>query len=99
MFIERCGANLMIRLRGDCETREYSMFSAIPSLPGNTVVVTSIGALTSQDLSQPGLSADAWIDPTATSPADTRQLGSGLPSHSDGRSRPCSGSRRLAARR
>jgi len=52
LFIERRGANLMIRLHGDHDTQEYSMFSAIPSLPGHTVVLTSVGALTSRDLSQ-----------------------------------------------
>jgi hypothetical protein len=52
LFIEQRGANLMIRLRGDTDSQEYSMFSAIPSLPGNTVLLTSIGALTSRDLSQ-----------------------------------------------
>ncbi|MDT7729418.1 MAG: hypothetical protein QOI21_5994 [Actinomycetota bacterium] len=52
LFIEQRGANLMIRLRGDHDTQEYSMFSAIPSLPGHTVILTSVGALTSRDLSQ-----------------------------------------------
>jgi hypothetical protein len=52
LFIERRGANLMIRLRGSRDTQEYTMFSAIPSLPGNTVVLISIDALTRGDISQ-----------------------------------------------
>jgi hypothetical protein len=52
LFIEQRGANLMIRLRGDTDSHEYSMFSAIASLPGNSVVMTSIAALSSRDLPQ-----------------------------------------------
>jgi len=52
LFIEQRGANLMIRLRGDTDSREYSMFSSIASLPGNTVIMTSIAALGSRELPQ-----------------------------------------------